>query len=407
MNAPGRIVIAGGGIGGLAAALALAATGRSVKVIERREAFSEAGAGIQIGPNGVHVLRGLGVAPHLLPHVGQPAGIVVRDGRTGRTLQRLPLGSWIEARHGAPYWVAHRRDLQAALLTACRATSSIEISTGIEACTVTETAQEIAAIDAAGHRHSGAALIAADGVFSRLRDHVAPGCSARFSGRTAARSVIASELAPKQLEPMSTGVWIAPGAHIVHYPVRQGREIAVVVIRQESWTQNGEMVGAREELPWAGPSWSEPVEASGLETVLRGFAPLLRDFLWQGSDWRRWALFEAPALPRWSSGRMTLLGDAAHPVMPFLAQGGCLALEDAATLAATVAAGGEIPTVLAAYEAARRPRSDRIAAASRRNGQIFHLSGIAATARDAVLRVLPGERVMAQYDWVYSWRAHA
>lgn len=405
METLNRIVVAGGGIGGLAAALSLAATGRRVTVLERRTSFSEAGAGIQIGPNGVHALRQLGAADYLTAHVGIPQNIVVRDGATGRVLQRLPLGAWIEERHGAPYWVAHRRDLQAALLAACRDNDRIQVIKGIDVRALEEAPDKVTAIDSLGMRHEGRLLIGADGVYSRLRDYVAPGFSARFSGRTAARTVIASTDAPPAIDPQSTGVWIAPGAHVVHYPVRQGRDIAVVVIRQEAWTGNDAVTRPKDDVSWAGPGWSEPIDAAVLTGSLQGFSSVLQNFLLRGGDWRRWALFEAPALPRWSVGRVVLLGDAAHPILPFLAQGGCLALEDALSLAGAISRHGETGAALTHYAAGRRPRALKIASASRRNGRIFHLSGLAARARDLVLRSLPGERVMAKYDWVYAWRA--
>ncbi len=386
------ILIAGGGIAGLAAALALAATGRAVRVLERRTDFSESGAGIQLSPNGVRVLRHLGVADHLAPNVGVPTAILMRHAITGQPLQRLPLGPWLEARHGAPYWVAHRRDLQAALLAACRQSRRIDITTGFEALSAVQNAAGIDVVSTAGARHTGALLIGADGLFSRLRAIVAPGHATVFSGRTAARTVIAARHASGSLESSATGVWIAPSAHVVHYPVRAGRDIAVVVIRQEDWrTQSG-------------AGWSEPIGTDTLAASLAGFAPELRAFLHHGRDWRCWALFDAPPLPRWSSGRITLIGDAAHPILPFLAQGGSLALEDAVTLAAALVRHQDIAVALQIYERDRRARTMRIAAAARRNGRIFHLSGLAARARDLALRTIPGERVMAAHDWVYSWR---
>ncbi|MFM9943407.1 MAG: FAD-dependent monooxygenase [Hyphomicrobiaceae bacterium] len=392
MSDPRPILIAGGGISGLAAALALAATGRSSRILERRVTFSESGAGIQLSPNAVHVLRHLGLADRLAPHVGTPAAIVVRDGATGSVLQRLPLDPWLEARHGAPYWVAHRRDLQAALLAACRDHPLIDIVTSFDVDRVVETAAGIEAVGIDGARQTGVLLIGADGLHSRLRTIVAPGQAAIFSGRTAARTVIPAGAAPSGLEPDSSGVWLATGAHVVHYPVRAGSEIAVVVIRQESWQ------------PAAGAGWSEPVAADAIAASLNGFASAITTFLAQGRDWRRWALFDAPPLPRWSASGLTLIGDAAHPALPFLAQGGAMGLEDAVSLAAALVRHGDIATALRAHEVARRPRTARVATAARRNGRIFHLGGLAARARNVTLRNISGERVMASYDWLYGWR---
>lgn len=395
--APRRLaLISGGGIGGLAAALALARVGWPSLVAERRTQWSEAGAGIQIGPNGVRVLELLGVADRLAPLAARPAGIVVREAASGRILQRLPLGDWIEARHGAPYWLVHRRDLQAVLVAAIEAEPLVTIVQGFEATSFEAADQQVMLHARDGRRLDGSLLVGADGVFSRVRQQAFAPRAPVFSGRTAARTVVPATKAMEGSAPLigtdATGVWLAGGAHIVHYPVRAGREVAVVVVREEAWSARG---------------WSEPVAAADIELSIARVAPAFAEALGTGHDWRRWALFETEPLVHWSKGRVTLLGDAAHPTLPFLAQGGVLALEDAATLASCLARAADhsdISAALSAYETARVARSRRVVAAARRNGIIFHLSGPAAFARNAAMRVLPGERIMAGYDWVYGWR---
>jgi salicylate hydroxylase len=388
-------LIAGGGIGGLAAALALARIGWPSVVAERRCEWSEAGAGIQLSPNGVRVLEQLGVAARLEPFAARPREIVVRDAATARVLQRLPLGDWIEARHGAPYWQVHRRDLQAALVAAIEAEPLIAVTMGFEAVSFEARGERVALRAKDGRQLEGALLVGADGVFSAVRQQLFATPEPRFSGRTATRTVVAAAR-PADNEPLlrpdATGIWLAPGAHIVHYPVRKGREVAIVIVRTARWGGHG---------------WSEPAEAAELETALAGIAPRFAQALGTGHAWRRWALFETEPLSQWSQGRVTLLGDAAHPTLPFLAQGGVLALEDASTLGAClsrVGAPAEVPAALAAYETQRATRSRHVVAAARRNGLIFHLSGLAALARNAAMHLMPGERIMAAYDWVYAWR---
>jgi salicylate hydroxylase len=391
-------LIAGGGIGGLAAALALARVGWSSIVAERRDGWSEAGAGIQLSPNGVRVLAQFGVAPRLEALAGKPREIVVRDAATAHVLQRLPLGDWIARRHGAPYWQVHRRDLQAALLSAISEEPLISVLHGFDATALASDEDNVRLEARDGRSIIGSLLVGADGIFSGVRRQLFSPPMPHFSGRTAARTVIpasADTAANAILSEASTGVWLAPGAHIVHYPVRGGREIAVIVVRSEAWSASG---------------WSESVASGEIERVLRQVAPAFAMALGKSHSWRRWALFEAEPLTHWSKGRVTLIGDAAHPTMPFLAQGGSLALEDAATLAACLSpipdASG-IPAALAAYETARRDRCRRVVSAARRNGVIFHLSGPAAFARNLAMRALSGERVMAGYDWVYGWRPPA
>ncbi len=389
------VLIAGGGIGGLAAALALAQAGWPTVVAERRAEWSEAGAGIQLSPNAVRVLQRLGVAPRLETVVASPREIVVRDAASARMLQRLPLGDWIASRQGAPYWLAHRRDLQAALVAAVEAEPLINVVSGFEMTYFEAAAEQVLIHARDGRTLEGAMLVGADGVFSRVRQQIFAPRAPHFSGRTAARTIVSTPASSDPdaiLSTICTGVWLAPGAHIVHYPIRAGREIAVVVVRTETWSGHG---------------WSEPVAARDMEAALESVAPAFARALGSGHDWRRWALFETEPLAHWSKGVVTILGDAAHPTLPFLAQGGALALEDAATLGVCLARAGnpaEIPASLAAYETARADRSRRVVAAARRNGAIFHLSGPAAFARNAAMRFVAGERVISGYDWVYGWR---
>lgn len=387
------ILIAGGGIGGLALAIALARRGRSSKILERRPAFSEAGAGIQIGPNGHRVLSALGVAERLGPVVAEPRAIRVHDGASGQCLSELPLGGWLRERHGAPYWLVHRRDLQAVLLDTARANPLIQLLPGTGVVDFRDADDAIEARTGNGVAIEGAALVIADGLHSTLRQRIDATALLSFARRTAARAVVAdSEAFAAEVHcPVDcTGVWLAPKAHAVHYPVRGGSETAVVVVREEEWN---------------GDDWSAAAERDDVIAAMRqAFSPRLANGLVLAGDWRRWALFTLPEMRRWSSGRVTLLGDAAHPTLPFLAQGGCLALEDALTLARSIDAGArDLPKAFSAYEAERKPRTTAVVKAAEQNGRIYHLGGLAAAARNSVLRLRSPERIMAGYDWIYGW----
>lgn len=390
-NRGSPVLIAGAGIGGLAAALALARRGIASHVLEQRAAFEPEGAGIQIGPNGTRILQQLGVADALRPHVGEPRCICVRDGASGDVLTRLPLGDWIASRHGAAYWVAHRRDLHAALLQAVQASPLATLQMGVVATGARDDDNGAVLATESGENLAGRALIAADGVWSRLRSAVFDCPGPRFSGKSAARSVLAIDEVPEVLREPETTIWLLPDAHVVHYPVSGGRELAVVVIvADDSGTQE----------------WSTPVEPSWLAGCMPPCAGLLRDLIAAAAPWRKWALQNATWPRTFASGRIALLGDAAHPVMPFLAQGGVLALEDAAVLASEIAAqGDDVAAALAGYARKRQPRAARVAEASRRNGVIYHHAGLVARARNAVLRNVPPERLMARYDWLYGWRS--
>ena len=383
-------LIAGGGIAGLATAIALARSGTPCRVLERKAEFSEVGAGIQIGPNGTRVLKSLGVTDRLAQAVGVPRAIDVRDARSGANLSRLPLGDWIERRHGNPYWTAHRADLHEALLATARGHAGIEFVMGFEIASIAQHGTNAAAIASDGRRADGRFVIGADGVGSAVRRLAIADLPMQPAGRVAARAVIPMDAAPSEDVASAVCLWLAPKAHVVHYPVRGGRELAVVVVTQDSATPEG---------------WGAAIEASTVLARCDGLAPALIRLLQRAGEWRQWTLLSAPRLPRWSNRSVVLVGDATGPFFPFLAQGGAMALEDAASLAAVLAASPDCVTAFERFEAVRRPRRERMIEAAARNGRIYHLDGAMALARNLALRTISGERVMAGYDWLYGYRA--
>ena len=392
-QAPDRdtVLIAGGGIGGLAVAVALARKGIPSCVFERRAEFSEEGAGIQIGPNGTRVLQDIGVAGALSGLAAVPDGLQVRDAISAHGLARLPFGSWIAERHGAPYWTAHRRDLHGALLATARQERLVTLQTGAAVESAEQDPAGVTATLATGERLEGAVLIAADGLWSPLREKVFEGAAPRPAGKSAYRTVVPAAALPDGLAHNDVHIWLTEGAHVVHYPVRGGSEHAFVVIFDE---------------PNATSGWSAPVEPAFVRARAHRLSPSLRVLLEAGEAWRMWSLHELLMPRAWVKGRIALLGDAAHPVLPFLAQGAVLALEDATVLANELAAAGSSPSSgLQRYEDKRRARALRVQAASRRNGRIYHLGGFMASARNRVLASAPPAMLMRQYDWLYGWRA--
>jgi len=389
-------IIAGGGIGGVAAALALAKAGIASRVCERRAAFPEDGAGIQIGPNGVRILSELGVADLLRPHAATPDALSVRDARSARELTRLPLGPWIAERHGAPYWTAHRRDLHAALRRRAETEPLVTLSPGCEIASFTEAGDGVRVTTTSHETFAAPLLVAADGLWSTLRSEISSAVKAAPQpiGKSAFRTTVAAERLPDELLSNTVHIWLAPSQHVVHYPVSGGREIALVVIADD--TARGDT--SRE--------WDAAASADAVAQYVEGLAAPLRALLAAGSNWRRWSLHDMAPLERWSTGRAVLLGDAAHPVLPFLAQGAVMALEDAATLSASLtSARGDIATGLQRYADLRRRRVARVADASRRNGGVYHMAGSMALARNIAMKALPAQRVMAGFDWLYGWRA--
>jgi 3-hydroxybenzoate 6-monooxygenase len=386
---PEPLLIAGGGIAGLALALALAKIGRRSVVLEQRTSFGGTGAGIQLGPNGVRVLQRLGLAEALHPAVGVPDALAVHHGITGRTLAVLPLGRWIAARHGAPYWVAHRGDLHAVLAAAAAAEPRITLRAPFALASLRVTEAGVQARSTTGDVVVGGVLVGADGLWSVTRHFVAPGHVPHFVGATAARTVIPVAQAGRLALP-AVGLWLTPGANVVHYPVRGGSEIAAVLIAAEAW---------------AGTDWDAAVDQALLLKRLWTFHASLAEPLAKAPEWRKWALHRLLPLPHWAQGRLALIGDAAHPMLPHLAQGGVLALEDAVALADTLAAhSDEDAQAFLAFESKRRRRAGRVEAMSALNGRIYHLAPPLSWARDEVLRLMPGSWLMAGYDWLYGWR---
>lgn len=384
------ILIAGGGIGGLAVAIALANKGFRCRVLERRNVVEEAGAGIQIGPNGLKALRALGAEITLKPYAGIPDALVIRDAVNGRPLSTIPLGSNVEQRFGAPYWTLHRADLHCALSAVASRHPGIVLTGAFAADRLEATETGVKLVSETGAEATGAAVIGADGLWSRMRAYVAGSSIARFTGRRAFRTVIPAADAAAVMTQNAVALWLAPRCHVVHYPVRGGAEIAVVVVLQETVPEQG---------------WAIPTDASDLERRLSTrLTPTLREALARGGPWRAWDLYEQPLLPAWSNGPVALLGDAAHPMLPFLAQGGVMALEDSLTLAHFAAASpGDLPAAFTRYHDVRKARVNRVVRAAARNGRIYHMGALNRFARNAVLRATSPARLLARYDWLYGW----
>ena len=389
-SAHSEIVIAGAGIAGLATALALARTGRAVTVLEKRAESSEEGAGIQIGPNGMRILQALGVTPFLEGKIAWPESIRVMDGLTGKQLTSFPLGRDIAARHGAPYGVLHRGDLHDALRSAVASMPAVTIRHGATVIAAQSDAESVTVDLAGGETIKGALLIGADGIWSTLRSTVMGAPPLTFTGKCAIRTVIPSDAVPPGISTADTTIWLRPAAHVVHYPVRAGRELAIVAIFDDRAL---------------GETWSQRVDPARVSERTQSFPPALRTLLQQPAQWRQWSLYTPAAPFPWIEKRVVLLGDAAHPPLPFLAQGGVMALEDAIVLAELLrtVATTDLPARLHDFERIRRPRTTRVMEASAKNGRAYHLDGLMRRARNAVLAATPPHLFMRQYDWLYGW----
>jgi salicylate hydroxylase len=352
-----RIAVVGGGIAGLTAALAFAERGFEVRVYEQAEALTETGAGLQITPNGFRVLDALGVGDDLR-RVGVPAeGVDVRSGVSGKSLSSIDFAA-------DQYLFVWRPDLIDVLARHVRA-SGVDLQLGA--------AVRSADLDAD-------LVVAADGVHSRHRLALNPNARPRFSGMVAWRATFDGTAYPR------ARLITAPRGHVVLYPVRKGLINLVAVSEVEQW---------------AGEGWSQPATLGEMQGHFAHLAPEIRTILARPNRVQKWGLRNAPVATNWQDGRVVLIGDAAHPTLPFLAQGANMAIEDAAVLARIVAAEGL--SALPRFQAARLARTSRIVEAASANGRIYHARGLARLAVESALRLMPKARLQHRTDWIYDF----
>ena len=380
------LLVAGGGIGGLAVALALARRGCRVRVLEQAAAFGEIGAGIQLAPNASRVLDALGVLDHVLANAVFPDYAVMIDARDGKEITRIALGEPFVRRYGYRYLVVHRQDLLAALLAACRRESAIELVTAKTVGAISQSGDGVAVSCADGTLETGAALIGADGVWSGVRAQVVGDGAPRVSGHVCYRGTLPMAEIPDHSYANAMALWVGDGMHLVQYPVRRGELMNNVAVIDSPKFRRGEA---------AYGDWGE-VEAL-FDTAL----PRVRDMLGYMDRERNWLLHDRDPVSNWTCGRVTLLGDAAHPTLQNMAQGACMAIEDAVCLAGRVAAAGaDFNAAFLAYQKDRYLRTARVQVSARFVATMVHLGGGARDVRNAVLGTRSPES-FHELEWLY------
>ena len=385
-----NVLVAGGGIGGIAAALALSREGFTVQVLEQAAEFGEIGAGIQLGPNAFAAFDALGIGGHARRRAVQTDEMVMHDALDGSLVGRIPTGDAFQARFGKPYAVIHRADVHLALLEAAQASGRVELRTSTAVRHVEQDETGVTVHDSRGGRHRGVALIGADGVKSAVRRQYV-GDEARVSGHVVYRAVVDRKDFPVDLQWNAASIWVGPNCHLVHYPLRGGEQYNVVVTFH-----------SREPEQWSVREGSR----AEVQSYFDGICPRARQLIDLPKDWKRWATADRDPIGQWTFGRTVLLGDAAHPTLQYLAQGACMALEDAVTLGAALRVHEhDFPSAFAHYQRSRVSRTARVVLSAREMGRIFHAKGVDRLVRNDLWRGRSPERFYDALEWLYGWTA--
>ena len=385
-----RLLIVGGGIAGLTLALALEKKGLASLVMERNKGIHSTGAGIQLSPNASRILKSLSLESPLLKYLSTPDSTCFRNWRSGRIIHKSDLGNKAETNYGAPYWHVHRADLAHVLLEATRQKPLIEFLPNCEVRKIRSTESGVLVETNLGEK-KGVGLIGADGINSMVRKEMFESNEqARFTGNVAWRCLVPADRLSEAFREPVTCVWWGPKKHFVHYPVRQGAFINCVCVAEKgAWTEE---------------SWTKSGDKKALNTAFTSWHPNIKELI-QGTDESElyeWGLFDRPAMSTWFKGRTTLIGDACHPMLPFLAQGAAMAIEDAFVLAEMIAMQTHrLEKAFEIFFHERIKRVSQVQNASRRNATVFHLSGISTLVRN-ILAPTQGQRIS---DYLYKFNA--
>lgn len=391
-----KVAIAGGGMGGLAAALALSRVGQRagqhVALFEKAAAFSEIGAGIQLGPNVTRLLSAWGLLDALHPLATTPECLQVRSATDAKVLGELRLGQTMATRYGAPYLTLHRADLHGVLLQAVKQTAAV-VQTNCTVQSFQQTAH-VVSLQTTNGAQDADLLVGADGLWSSTRQKLLNDSVPHRTGHLAYRALVKQSDLPKSLRSQNVTAWLGPSMHAVQYPVRAGEWLNVVVF-------------IHGDVPDDFQNWDHNANAADLKAALQGTCSPLQDLLAAVPDWRLWVMHDrapTPSASEMAQGRVALLGDAAHPMRPYLAQGAGMAIEDAAELGLVLkdATTQSAPAALQQYAANRWQRNARVQARALRNGQIFHAAGPVSWGRDVAMKLM-GERLL-DMPWLYGYR---
>ena len=383
-----KVIVVGGGIGGLAAALALTRQGLEVLLLEQADTIAEIGAGIQLGPNAYAALDALGVGEAARRRSVFTDHIIMMDAVDASEVVRIEVGEAFRQQFGNPYGVIHRADIHLSILEAVEKDPLIQFRTSTRIVSMDVSESRVVLVDSHGNRHEGDAVIGCDGVKSVVRENLL-GDAPRVTGHVVYRAVVDAANMPPELRVNAPMLWAGPHCHLVHYPLRAGEQYNLVVTfhsrEQEEW---GVRDGSKEEVL----------------SYFEGIHAVPRQLLDTPTSWRRWATADREPVERWGNARATLLGDAAHPMTQYMAQGACMALEDAVTLGEAVkACDGNLQAAFSLYESVRIPRTARVVWSTREMGRLYHAKGVERTVRNSLWAGRTQPEFYAALNWLYRW----
>jgi len=385
-----KFIVVGGGIGGLAAAVALSQQGIHVTVLEQATELGEIGAGVQLGPNAFAALDALGVGEKARKRAVFTEQLIMMDAVDGSEVGSFPVGQAFRDRFKNPYAVIHRADIHTSMLEGTQDSQLIDVETSTQVVSVTQDQEGVTAVDQNGRVFKADALVAADGVRSVIREKMFND-PPRISGHVVYRAVVPVAEMPVDLQINAPVVWAGPDCHLVHYPLRDGQQYNLVVTfhsrQEEAWSVTD---GSKEEVL----------------SYFEGICPRAKQMLHLPKTWRRWATADRNPLEKWGDGRVTMLGDAAHGMLQYMAQGACMAIEDAVTLGEAMKhCQGNVVKAFQLYEKSRIPRTARVVLSAREMGRLYHAKGVERLVRNQMWQGRTPERFYDALEWLYGWRA--
>ena len=384
------VIIVGGGIAGLTLSIGLAQKNIPCIILEQSEQFSEIGAGIQLGPNATRILYDLDLEAALTQYIYEPEILDIKNGANGKTLNTVPLKDSVKQLYQSPYFTIHRADLHKVLLDKAMSYECITLKNSFKTENFKSEVSNTTAVSKTGTEINGRLLVGADGIWSSVAQQIAPECSPKFQGKTAWRTLLPMEQCPDFINQKAVTLYMGPQSHLVHYPIKKGKYLNIVAIINDTASNE---------------TWEQSASPDILFHKFGKWQTDTKNLLRSINTWTKWPLYQRPTLKKWHNENTVLIGDAAHPILPFLALGAAMAIEDAKCLSDHLSSSiKDTSTIFENFQNERIKRVQKVQQASQKNGIIYHLTGLPAFARNQVITNRSGNSLLRDYNWLYSYK---